>query len=295
MWLQVLVSTLLAVAASQPQSQARPQPQPQLQPGRLTLLTWNLRYASLLPPHAWWQRRGRAIACLKAQAPDLIATQEGLPRQLADLRRALPGWTLLGRGREADGGGEQTAVLVRQDRFDTLEVRHTWLSPRPEVPGSLGYGNGLPRMVTRVLLRDKTTGQRLYLLDTHLDHLSRPARAKAARQLAAEIAALPPDVPVVLAGDFNALPGSPVHARLLAAGLRDAWQVRGKGPGGTFHGFAGPGPQNPRIDWVLVRGLQVLAAEVLPCADRPPWPSDHAAVRVVLQLDRPPPRRASRK
>ena len=41
-------------------------------------------------------------------------------------------------------------------------------------------------------------------------------------------------LPIMAGGDFNAEPGSQVHARVLAGGLRDAWVECGKGDGFTF-------------------------------------------------------------
>jgi endonuclease/exonuclease/phosphatase family metal-dependent hydrolase len=101
-------------------------------------------------------------------------------------------------------------------------------------------------------------GRPVLLFDVHLSSGPelRPTRLAQAMQLVG----LPPaEVPVVVAGDLNDDPDSPVIAALLDAGFVDAWAEAGGGrPGDTI-------PANEprrRIDYVLARGLEVLDAYV---------------------------------
>lgn len=96
--------------------------------------------------------------------------------------------------------------------------------------------------------------------------------------------------PLVLAGDFNAVPervGMP-------AGWVDAWSVNPGDPGYTCCQAGDLGNEDSRlaerIDYVWVRGARVLSAELIG-ADRAAraaagmWPSDHAGVHAVVELD----------
>ena len=90
----------------------------------------------------WWFRRATCVAAIRAVQADVIALQEVRPDALRYLRRAFPGYAVAGRGRDRDGRGEYAAVLVGGDW--TLESHDTrWLSPTPNVPGSLGWDAGL--------------------------------------------------------------------------------------------------------------------------------------------------------
>ncbi len=80
--------------------------------------------------------------------------------------------------------------------------------------------------------------------------------------------------PVVALGDFNDVPGSRTHARLVSM-LTDAWAAVGKGDGFTIP-VAAP---NRRIDWILVRGLEPVRVEVLTTQA-----SDHLPVVATLRL-----------
>src|SRR5205807_801992 len=51
-------------------------------------------------PLAWSSRRARVGAMLREAAPDVLATQEALPHQLADLDAALPRYRRIGSPRQ---------------------------------------------------------------------------------------------------------------------------------------------------------------------------------------------------
>lgn len=85
---------------------------------------------------------------------------------------------------------------------------------------------------------------------------------------------------VVLLGDLNAEPGGPVVTTLRAAGFRDAFELAGAEPAATW-----PAREPAmRIDWLWLRGVEAVAAEVLENA-----PSDHRLVVATLQVEPPNP------
>lgn len=96
-----------------------------------------------------------------------------------------------------------------------------------------------------------------------------------ARQLDDALAIIGGISPVVLAGDFNATPDSPIYARVQATGSEDPFAV------GGFQ----PDPTSPaidpvhRIDYIWARGLEVRGAQVLDSLA-----SDHRCVVVELEL-----------
>jgi endonuclease/exonuclease/phosphatase (EEP) superfamily protein YafD len=85
------------------------------------------------------------------------------------------------------------------------------------------------------------------------------------------------DVPVILAGDFNATRHHPSFKRLLAAGLRDAHHEVGRGSAKTWPNGLFPVP-SMGLDHVLVgEGIQVLHVH-----EAPAHGSDHNPVIVDL-------------
>jgi len=256
----------------------------------LTVVTFNLRYASATPPNAWPQRRPVMNACLAAMAPDLIGTQEGVYAQLKDLADDLPDYAWIGTGRDGGSRGEFMAIFYRRARFEPVEFDHFWLSDTPEVIGSSTWGNTNRRMVTWVRFRDRPSGTEFYFWNTHLDHALQPAREKAAALIKDRIAALKTPLPLLLVGDFNAVAGNnPAYDTLVKdAGLQDTWDLardRRNGQFNSFHNFRGPQPGGQRIDWILVRGrADVAASEIVTFQQNGQYPSDHFPVLARLTL-----------
>ena len=122
---------------------------------------------------------------------------------------------------------------------------------------------------------------------THLDHMGVKARSEQARIIAAWIKKR--NEPVILMGDFNDLPGSPVH-KILASpgtGLLDTWQVLGREEDSfsyTHHGFTGV-PQDSRIDWILAGPqFKIIDAQVVRDRFGNRYPSDHFPYLVDLDF-----------
>ncbi|MBW3659432.1 MAG: endonuclease/exonuclease/phosphatase family protein [Actinobacteria bacterium] len=90
------------------------------------------------------------------------------------------------------------------------------------------------------------------------------------------VAALSPDAPAIVAGDFNSTDRAMPYRRLVAAGFHDPQRDAGAGLGFTWPS-TGPTGALLRIDWVLVRDLRAVDAWVGPARG-----SDHRPVVVDL-------------
>lgn len=256
----------------------------------LKVMTFNLRFASAQPPHAWPDRRPVMQRLLEKEAPDVIGTQEGLYGQLNDLAADLPAYAWIGLGRDGGSRGEFMAIFYRRDRFEAVAFDHFWLSDTPAEIGSKTWGNHFARMVTWVRLRERATGREFEVWNTHFDHQVEEARRKSADLLQKRIATVAPALPVLLLGDFNCAAGaSEAYAQLTrAAGLADTWtaaSTRLNEGLNTFHGYAPPKRDGERIDWILARGArEVTSAAILDYAERGQTPSDHFPVAATVRF-----------
>ncbi len=257
----------------------------------LCVMTYNLRYASATPPNAWPDRRPLMRELIMNAAPDVIGTQEGLHAQLQDLAGDLPDYAWTGVGRD-DGKtkGEFMAVFYRRARLEALTTNHFWLSDTPEIPGSTTWGNKNRRMVTWLKFRDRNTGGEFILFNTHFDHEVQLAREKSAALIRQRIAALPPELPVLLIGDFNAAAGRTKAFDLLTKDgfLTDTWlaaKERGNDGVNSFNGFQPLVRNGERIDWILARGHgPVHRTEIVTFSRDGRFPSDHFPIISRLQL-----------
>lgn len=133
-------------------------------------------------------------------------------------------------------------------------------------------GNSEPRGALQVVL--DVDGKRVLVLVTHFDHRrDSPLREASADALLASLEAWGPG-PAIALGDFNDVPGSPAYTRM-ATVFTDAWAAVGEGEGFTIP------VESPRrrIDWILVRGLEPVRAQVLESQA-----SDHLPVVAVVRL-----------
>jgi endonuclease/exonuclease/phosphatase family metal-dependent hydrolase len=277
--------TLLAATVSVRSENAANSPSPPL-----TVMTYNLRFASATPPNAWPTRRPLMRELIQQLAPDVMGTQEGVYSQLKDLASDLPEFEWIGLGREGGSRGEFMAVFYRKARLEPLAYDHFWLSDTPEVMNSASWGNTHRRMVTWVKFRDRENGNEFFLFNTHFDHQVQAAREKSADLIRKRVAALNTQLPVLLIGDFNSVAGANKAYDVLTAEkfLTDAWltapEKHGEGVS-TFNDFKPAEMKGERIDWILTRGdVAVERAEISTFGRDGQYPSDHFPVVARIKL-----------
>src|SRR5712691_2885494 len=261
----------------------------------LTVITLNLRFNTPRDGvHAWPHRREAVGDLLRAHAPDLIGTQEGLAGQLKELQAELPGYHSFGTGRGSPGQDEHCRVFYRSDALRLRRHGDFWLSETPEQAGSVtqSWGNSFPRMVTWGEFEPVDGGAPFSFLNTHLDHASPLARERGAEQIVRFLRQ--PEIvhPAIVCGDLNAPPdGRPLqilHGEVpvdgAASPLRDTYLLSGGAGNGepTYHDFTGHGTE--RIDYILVEPpIRATRFEVLNQPVEGRWVSDHFPVLAALE------------
>lgn len=253
----------------------------------LRVMSYNVRYPNPEDgADTWEKRRDLFIESIQRVDPDLIGTQELFKLQGDYIIEKLPKFTWFGTSRRGNSEDEHMGVFYRKDRLQLIEQGQFWLSETPDVPGSQSWNMSLPRMVTWGLFERK--GKRFYLLNTHFAHRGQDqqARLNSAQVILERMKRLPAGVPVIVTGDFNAAAGGPVHAAMLAAGLKDTRDLarQKQGPEGTFHGFKGK-PGKDRIDWILLSpGFRVRRNVTETFSRDQHWPSDHFPVFADMDM-----------
>jgi len=279
--------------------------------GALRVATFNVRNGLAFDWFDSWPLRRRATAELVARLDaDLVALQEVYGFQQRYLLGRLSGYQATAVGRtDGRGRGERCAILWRSARLALEHSVTRWFSDTPDVPGSTGWGNRQPRIVTLTRFRDLVSGASFGFADCHLEGWPPVARHRSADAL---IGWLDPDLPWIVAGDFNAEPDDAAIATMLAAGMRDALDARpgagssaesvdrtcldGKSQGllegpsrartvpTTTGGFSGRG-HRARIDYLFVsREWTVDVAAVVAGRHDRRLPSDHWPVLATLRL-----------
>jgi endonuclease/exonuclease/phosphatase family metal-dependent hydrolase len=261
-------------------------------PEPLRVMTFNIRVPlDSDGPNRWEARRDLVVDMLRAEAPDVIGTQELFKHQGNEIVERLPQYVWFGIGRRGDDDDEHMGVFYRQDRLRLLASGNFWLSDTPDVPGSRTWGNVYPRMVTWARFERVGDGATFTLYNTHLPYRNEDeaARLRSAQLIRSRIAAWPADQNIIVTGDFNATPASAVYS-ILTETFSDAWlDARERsGPENTFHNFTGNADR--RIDWILVRGPKVRSVKTVTTRNAERYPSDHFPV--IAELELPPSRKS---
>lgn len=222
----------------------------------LSVLTYNVHHCEGTDGKYDYDRIAGIINRLK---PDIAALQEidvktnrasGIDQ--AAILAELTGLNYtFGRAIDFDSGQYGLAIL---SRFEMRDVTNT---PLPTQPGSE------PRIALAARIRPDAGPRQIIFINTHLCHRNNQVRAMQTTQLN-EFSDPDSDVPVVMAGDFNARPTSEPMNVLLESNWIDA-----------------VAPQS-RIDYVLLRKddpWEIVNVEVID----EPVASDHDPVLVTLR------------
>ena len=285
----------------------------------IRVLTINVRLSYAQDGENSWPNRKEFMMDVVTQAPDgsgpydFVGTQETVvdPRpefnQVAYIIEKMPAYGSLYLSREkTPEKGEAMLLLWKKDRWkiDPNDQGTFWLSETPDVPGSKTDPKaGCPRIVTFGLFHEladgKATGRRVYVANTHYDHLSVEARQRAAKQVMDWIVARKErHVPLIFMGDLNNAEQSPAIRYMLGDSMKlDGQELsppcalidtfRAANPDatdvGTFHGFKEVGKN--KIDYIFVTPpLTTVSATIIRTKRDGRWPTDHCPVEAVVRF-----------
>jgi len=219
---------------------------------------------------------------LEREKPDIVCFQEVLPHVAKWLKRTLPEYDILGCGRSGEFADEYAAVAYRRERFDLVSFDTFWLSETPDVPGSRYPEQSIcPRTASEAVLYDREEEALCRVVNTHLDHESEAARELGLRQILnrLEKPGKFADAAVVLAGDFNALPGFPELEALKECPFLKEVSAE---TGGTFHGY-GRLPQAMKIDYIYASdSFEAAQVELWEDQEEGVYLSDHYPISARL-------------
>jgi endonuclease/exonuclease/phosphatase family metal-dependent hydrolase len=268
----------------------------------LNVMSFNIRRGTRRDGRTSWVHRRRLVhEILQGYRPDVLGLQEALDFQMAEVRAMLPGYKSIGIGNLGGSRGLHNAVFYDSERFSLSEEGTFWLSGTPDLPGSRGWGNIIPRICTWVRLIEKTSQQAFYFYNTHLDHLSLRSRKKSVLLLTQRISMRSLPDPIVLTGDFNAGEMSmPIQYLKGNKPLRINLSVKKTNPvplmdtfrqrhpkirnAGTYHGYNRYFIRL-KLDYIFVpASARVIDAEIISRRWENCYPSDHFPLLARVDL-----------
>lgn len=255
-----------------------------------TVMTYNIRYDN--PDdgiNSWSNRKSLICKQLNSYIPDILGIQEGLFHQVEFLDGVLENHGYVGTGRK-DGKRESEFCAIFYDtiKFSLIEHNTFWLSETPDTP-SIGWNAMLERICTYALIQQKNSGKKLWVFNTHFDHVGFVARQESAKLIHSKIENINiQNYPVIIMGDLNAEPNSkPIQ---FLSNLYFDSKLANKSltycPEGTFNGFSIKEPVTRRIDYIFTTKLNIMIRKyaVVNKSYNGKFVSDHFPVIVEIEF-----------
>ena len=255
----------------------------------LKVMTYNIRLSlESDKENSWNNRKDDALALMSYYHPDYFGVQEAVPQQMTDIKTTLTDYDYVGVGRD-DGKnqGEYSAIFYDKNKLEVIRSGTFWLSETPEKP-SKGWDAAYNRVCTYAFFKIKKTGKQFLAMNLHFDHVGDVARVNSAKLILEKIKELnPKNLPLTLTGDFNLTDDSePIN--IISKSLTDSYYHSKKphyGPKGTWQNFDINTPSTERLDYVFVKGFDVLSNRTI--NDRREnllYPSDHFPVLTEISF-----------
>lgn len=255
----------------------------------LCLISCNIRFDNPADgQNSWTYRRDFLAQTLLKHSPSIIATQEGRFQQLNELKILLKDFEIIDQHRSWIGERMYPTIFIRKDSFEYINSGDVWLSETPDVAGSLSFGSTFPRLLTWAKVQIKNSDKNLLIVNTHLDHVKAETRLAQVKVLAQAIKRLLDSTcSLVIIGDFNDSPDSPVRAEIINQfpDLQDAWKLFNAVEESSHHSFMGEMPKGARIDWILVdKKIEVTSSMMEKSCKDNFYPTDHYPIIAKIKL-----------
>ena len=252
----------------------------------IKVISYNIRYNNPNDKvNIWSNRKSTVIEFISNENADFVGMQEVLSSQLIDLMNLLPRYNFIGVGRD-DGKirGEYSPILFNNNKYEVLESDTFWLSETPNEI-SVGWDASMERICTYGLFKNLNSNKKIWIFNTHFDHVGTLAREKSVELIIDKINKLNEmNYPVLLTGDFN-LEDENKSIKKLQNEFIDSKKdiLKSNHFYGTYNGFNNV-KSNKRIDYVFFKNLILINSKHVYIKTKAEnWASDHHPVVAYLK------------
>lgn len=254
---------------------------------KLRVSSYNIRYDSskdVESGNGWDLRKAPLAELIKHNKFDIVGTQEGNAKQMAELKELLPEYDYVAYPYGGKQGDIHTAAIVyRKDKYEVRDRGVFWFSETPNEK-SIGWDATDTRICTWAKMRDKVSGQEFYFFTAHFYWRYVTAKQNSGPLMVRMVKEIAKDgLPVICTGDYNSR-DTTSQIKAIKEHLKDAYDVSKTAPfgsedtnmgGGNFRG-----EPKGRIDFVFINNkVDVLNYVVLSNTyDKGRHPSDHLPV-----------------
>ena len=262
--------------------------------GEIKIMSFNVRTSGMDKdtPNHWDNRKAACVALIKDHMPDIMGVQEATyTDQWSWLKTQLKsaGYDGYGVNRQTgkeSGAGEVPGILYNTNVIKKIEVGTFWLSETPDKP-SKGWDANYYRTATWGLFEHIATGQRFFMVNTHLDHESVTAQVEGMKLIEQKLLEYEEDYPLYLTGDFNVISTDKAldGVREFMRNARTYASVRDTNP--TVNGF-GNSSSRKQIDHIYYSDY-LKAVEyytIMDAYNGVTYVSDHYPIYAIIKLSK---------
>ncbi|WP_353132191.1 endonuclease/exonuclease/phosphatase family protein [Pseudopedobacter sp.] len=262
----------------------------------LKIASYNIQYDNTVqaPASEWVNRKDLFKQMVEKYDFDIIGAQEPYLSQLNDIKSMLPGYDYIGisiNGETTALKRHYTPIIYKKDKIEILDWGTFWFSSSSSEPGSIGWDAYSPRICTRALIKDKTTGKIFNFFNVPLDHIGTTARDMSVQMLLSLVPVASAKYHSIITGDFNLNQNSVNYNRIVSSGvLRDSYkmaQEKVNAEYGTYNDYVLNQNLGTRIDHIFLSTglpLRVKKHHIITDDFNGKYPSDHYPVMIELQL-----------
>ena len=256
----------------------------------IDVMSFNIRLASVDDGENHWNiRKDKVKDLISYYEADFVGLQEAQKPQIDYLLDNNSAYSFLGRPRTDEVNAEFSCIFYLKNKYKVLEQNTFWLSENPEKSGK-SWDAAYPRIVTYALFENIKTKKKVWVLNTHFDHVGVIARQKSAEIILEKIKTLQKkrNVPVVLTGDFNSVESDswmkPLFENLQEA--RSNSVTKPYAEKATWNGFKFNEKPSEQIDFIFSskNNTKVLKYRTITDFYDYKYPSDHFPIVAKIKL-----------
>lgn len=231
----------------------------------------------------WYYRGPLLMQTLIDTSADIIGLQEVKPEAFDAVISSLKGYASFIDYRDDSDEPEGCPILYNTAKFSAERRGAFWLSETPEVM-SKGWDAACYRICSYAVLEEKSSGKRLAVFNTHLDHVSEKARINGIRLILDKLGEFG-GMPCVIMGDMNDTEDSETYKSAVKLFDDAKYRTDDTDSGATYHEW-GSLLDNENIDYFLVskEGLEILQYRVIRTSCDGVYPSDHFPIKLKMRL-----------
>ena len=171
------------------------------------VMSYNIRLGSVDDGENHWNiRKDKVKDLINYYEADFVGLQEAQKFQINYLLQDNSFYDFIGKPRDDGENSEFSCIFYLKNKYKALEQNTFWLSETPE-KSTKSWDAAYPRIVTYALFENIKTKKKVWVFNTHFDHVGIIARQKSAEIILKKIKELQvkKNYPVILTGDFNSV------------------------------------------------------------------------------------------